>query len=61
MWQEMKEFRCRFCHKLLFKIIKNELGLKIEGLEDGNTITIFENTEAEIVCLKCKKKNSFVI
>lgn len=51
--------RCKFCHKLLCKIVKNKKGVWIDGLGEEHSVLISDFVEAEIKCSKCKAKNIF--
>ena len=53
--------RCKFCNKLLCKITKNEKGVRVDGVEEKQSIIVHNFVVAEIKCSKCKTKNTFKI
>lgn len=58
----MKEFRCKFCHKLLFKysgIEQGNFGYKAE--ENVKVKMNLDYSKVEIACPKCSKLNILVI
>jgi|AMWB02.1.fsa_nt_gi phage FluMu protein Com len=51
----MKDYRCKFCHRLLFKY--NPIQLEKDVLLRNDTVTI-SLTELEIKCPKCETINT---
>jgi len=43
----MEEYRCKFCHKLLFKLRKDKKKTFVEGLKENNTLLVWDNYIAE--------------
>lgn len=55
----MKEYRCKFCHRLLCKLKDDAIGIAVEELLPGSFVTI--GNKIEIKCSKCDKINEFPI
>lgn len=55
----MKEHRCKFCHKLLFKANKGVIPVSyVDGFVKGKNDDV---CEIEVKCSKCKKINNVEI
>ncbi len=53
----MKEYRCKFCHRLLAKLQDDDIGIAVEKLNSSDYFIV--GTSVEIKCSKCNKINEF--
>ncbi len=56
----MTEYRCRFCHRLLFKLESGDIGIAIETIP-GGTEYVLVDQDLETKCPKCGTSNTFPI